>query len=159
MEIEMKGLLLATALAAASPAVAESAKIPANYGEFTALYNKALNLMRGAHVSPESQCVPPYSGTPGYCKRSMFYLDPKSRTAMIAEEIHYHNGMSTNQVCFGANYARRCFASNGFVDDETYNEASHQWDTVRTVVRNWYDRSGDGDRDSLGTLPNLENGH
>jgi hypothetical protein len=96
----IEGFFLATALAATSPAAADSVKIPANYGEFTALYNRTLNLMRGAHVSPESQCVLPYNGTPGYCKRSMLYLDPKSRTAMIAEQIHYHNGLSSNEVCF-----------------------------------------------------------
>jgi hypothetical protein len=44
----MEGFVLGTALAAASPAAADSVKIPANYGEFTALYNRTLNQMRGA---------------------------------------------------------------------------------------------------------------
>lgn len=44
----VEGFVLVTALAAASPAAADSVKIPANYGEFTALYNRTLNQMRGA---------------------------------------------------------------------------------------------------------------
>jgi hypothetical protein len=111
--------------------------------------------MRGAHVSPESQCVPPYNGTPGYCKRSMLYLDPKSRTAMIAEQIHYHNGLSTNEVCFGRDYARRCLASSGFVDDENYNDATRQWETFRIIAGNWADHSSHGNGDPLDTLPDL----